>query len=115
MPDGYADMSRDELIKLITYLTGCLEESDVCRKADNRRMSEMAEKISELTEQLRKSNEVVSAMAGQVSDLMSQLKAEIPQEVLCRNSRRQPRLRKTYALDHRHKCKQIININRILI
>ena len=39
----------------------------------------------------------------------------ISQEVLCRNSRRQLRLRKTYALDHRHKCKQTININSILI
>ena len=35
----------------------------------------------------------------------------IPQEVLCRNRRRQSRLRKTYALDHRHKCKQTINFN----
>ena len=26
-------------------------------------------------------------------------------------NRRQPQLRKTYAFDHRHKCKQIINFN----
>lgn len=44
MPDGYADMSRDELIKLIAYLTGRLEESDAGSKADSRRMSEMANK-----------------------------------------------------------------------
>lgn len=76
VPDGYADMSREELIRLVVYLQERLEESDAARKADSRRMSEMADKISELMELLRKSNEAVSAMAVQVSDLMKQLKAE---------------------------------------
>ena len=39
----------------------------------------------------------------------------IPQEILCRNSRRQPLLRQTYSLDYCHKCKQAIKVNRILI
>ena len=69
-------MSREELIKLVVYLQERLEESDAARKADSRRMSEMADKISELTELLRKNNEAMSAMAVQVSDLMKQLKAE---------------------------------------
>lgn len=69
-------MNRDELIKLAAYLTERLEESDAGRKVDSRRMSEMAGRISELTELLRKNNETMSAMAGQMSDLMRQLKAE---------------------------------------
>ena len=39
----------------------------------------------------------------------------IPQEVLCRDSSRQPRLWKTYAIDNQHKFKQIINTSRISI
>ena len=34
VPDGYADMSRDELIKLVAYLTERLEESDVARRKE---------------------------------------------------------------------------------
>lgn len=69
-------MSREELIRLVVYLQERLEESGAARKADSRRMSEMSDKISELTELLRKSNEAMSAMAVQVSDLMRQLKTE---------------------------------------
>ena len=73
-------MNRDELIKLVAYLTERLEESEAARKKEREEsagsISALAAQVSELTEQLRKSNEVVSAMAGQMSDLMRQLKAE---------------------------------------
>lgn len=79
--DDYADMNRDELIKLIVYLREHLEEADFARKESDRRISELTDKISELTEQLRKSNEMLyksnestSAMAAQLSDLLRQLK-----------------------------------------
>ena len=68
VPDGYADMNRDELIKLIAYLTDRLEESEAARKENDRRMSELSDKISELTEQLRKTNDGMSAMAVQLSE-----------------------------------------------
>ena len=80
VPDGYADMSRDELIKLVTYLTGRLEESDVARRKEREEsagnISALTAQVSALTEQLRKSNEAVFTMTGQISELMRQLKAE---------------------------------------
>lgn len=72
--DDYADMNRDELIKLIIYLRVRLEDADAARKESDRRISGLTEKISELTEQLRKSNETTSAMAVQMSELLRQLK-----------------------------------------
>ena len=72
--DDYADMNRDELIKLIIYLRERLEDADAARKESDRRISGLTEKISELTEQLRKSNETTSAMAVQMSELLRQLK-----------------------------------------
>lgn len=72
--DDYADMNRDELIKLIIYLRGRLEDADAARKESDRRISGLTEKISELTEQLRKSNETTSTMAVQMSELLRQLK-----------------------------------------
>ena len=74
VPDGYADMNRDELIKLIAYLTDRLEESEAARKESDRRMSELSDKISELTEQLRKTNDGMSAMAVQLSEQSKLLK-----------------------------------------
>lgn len=44
VPDGYDDMNRDELVRLVVYLTERLEESEAGRKADSCRMSEMADK-----------------------------------------------------------------------
>ena len=80
VPDGYADMSRDELIKLVTYLTGRLEESDVARRKEREEsagnISALTAQVSALTEQLRKSNEAVFTMTGQISERMRQLKAE---------------------------------------
>ena len=85
VPDGYADMSRDELIKLAVYQRERLEESDAARKKEREesagrisaltaQVSELTDKLSELTEQLRKNNESMSAMAGQVFGLMKQLR-----------------------------------------
>lgn len=72
--DDYADMNRDELIKLIIYLRERLEDADAARKESDRRISGLTDKISELTEQLRKSNETTSAMAVQMSELLGQLR-----------------------------------------
>ena len=85
VPDDYADMNRDELIKLAVYQRERLEESDAARKKEREesagrisaltaQVSELTDKISELTEQLRKNNESMSAMAGQVFGLMKQLR-----------------------------------------
>ena len=85
VPDDYADMNRDELIKLAIYQRERLEESDAARKKEREesagrisaltaQVSELTDKISELTEQLRKNNESMSAMAGQVFGLMKQLR-----------------------------------------
>ena len=233
VPDGYADMNRDELIKLAVYQRERMEEVEAARRKEREesagrisaltaQVSELTGKLSELTEQLRKNNESLSAMVVQLSEqsrllrekdekiaeLQSTVKVErrhlfdrksqkgtrkkddenrptphtdvkgdfdgtpesqsgnldveregrglhdrqqlcgtvhpalgeraeelavlrqrqdgacqcglplhcvhlqasgifnpgIPQEVLCRDRRRQPRLRKTYALNHRHKC-----------
>lgn len=80
VPDGYADMNRDELIKLAAYLTERLEESDVARKKEREEsagsISALTAQVSALTEELRKSNEAVFTMAGQISELMRQLQAE---------------------------------------
>ena len=87
MPDDYADMNRDELIKLIIYQRERMEESDAARKESDRRISELTDKISELTELLRKSNETTSSMAVQMSEVLNQLKekdrqiAELQSEV----------------------------------
>ena len=73
LAEDYADMTRDELIKLIIYQRERMEESDAARKESDRRISELTDKISELTELLRKSNEATSAMAVQMSGLLKQL------------------------------------------
>lgn len=72
--DDYADMNRDELIKLIFYLRERLEEADFARKESDRRISELTDKVSELTEQLRKGNDTATAMAVQMSELLKQLR-----------------------------------------
>ena len=78
VPDGYADMSRDELIKLVAYLTERLEESDAARKKEREEsagsISALTAQVSALTEQLRKNNESMSAMTEQVFGLMKQLR-----------------------------------------
>ena len=71
VPEDYADMNRDELIKLIIYQRERMEESDAARKESDRRISELTDKISELTELLRKSNETTSSMAVQMSELLN--------------------------------------------
>ena len=80
VPDGYADMNRDELIKLAAYLTERLEESEATRKKEREEsagsISALTAQVSALTEELRKSNEAVFTMAGQISELMRQLQAE---------------------------------------
>ena len=87
VPEDYADMNRDELIKLIIYQRERMEESDAARKESDRRISELTDKISELTELLCKSNETTSSMAVQMSELLNQLKekdrqiAELQSEV----------------------------------
>ena len=73
LAEDYADMTRDELIKLIIYQRERMEESDAARKESDRRISELTDKISELTELLRKSNESTSAMSVQMSELLKQL------------------------------------------
>lgn len=72
--DDYADMNRDELIKLIEYLRERLEETEACRKENDRRISELTDRISGLTEMLRQSNEHASVMAAQLSELVRQLR-----------------------------------------
>ena len=74
VPDDYADMNRDELIKLAIYQRERMEEMESARKESDRRISELTDKISELTELLRKGNETTSAMAVQVSELLRQLR-----------------------------------------
>ena len=74
VPDDYADMNRDELIKLAVYQRERMEEMESARKESDRRISELTDKISELTELLRKGNETTSAMAVQVSELLRQLR-----------------------------------------
>ena len=68
VPDGYADMNRDELIKLAIYQRERMEEMEAARKESDRRISELTDKISELTEQLRKNNESMTAMVVQLSE-----------------------------------------------
>ena len=78
VPDGYADMSRDELIKLVACLTERLDESEALRKKERGEsagsISALAAQVSALTEQLRKNNEGMSAMTEQVFGLMRQLR-----------------------------------------
>lgn len=71
--DDYADMNRDELIKLIIYLQERLEETDLARRESDRKNAELSDKLTEL---LRKSNEATSAMAVQMSELTRQFKEE---------------------------------------
>lgn len=66
-------MDRYELIKLIIYQSE-REEADAARKENDRRIFELTDKISELTEQPRKSNETTSLMSSQMSELPWQLK-----------------------------------------
>ena len=66
VPNDYADMNRDELIKLAIYQRERLEEAEI--------VSELTAKLSALTEQLRKNNESLSAMTEQVFGLMRQLR-----------------------------------------
>ena len=85
VPDDYADMNRDELIKLAIYQRERLEESDAARKKEREesagrisaltaQVSELTDRLSELTEQLRKNNKSMSAMTEQVFGLMKQLR-----------------------------------------
>lgn len=80
----YADINRDELIKLIVYLRERLEESDTARRREREesasmisdltaQVSALTEKISELTDMLRKSREDTSALTLQLSVLLRQL------------------------------------------
>ena len=68
VPDDYADMNRDELIKLAIYQRERMERAEAARKESDRRISELTDKISALTEQLRKNNESMSAMVVQLSE-----------------------------------------------
>lgn len=72
--DDYADMDRDELIRLIIYQRERMEEADAARKESDRRISELTDRISDLTEMLRQSNEHASVMASQLSGLVRDLK-----------------------------------------
>ena len=76
MAADYADMNRDELIKLAIYQRERMDEMESARKESDRKNAELTDKLSALTEQLRKNNEAMSAMAAQISELMRQLKAE---------------------------------------
>ena len=76
VPEDYADMNRDELIKQAIYQRKRMEEMEAARKETDRKNAELTDKLSALTGQLRKSNEVMSGMAAQMSELMRQLKAE---------------------------------------
>ena len=69
-------MNRDELIKLAIYQRERMDEMESARKESDRKNAELTDKLSALTEQLRKNNEAMSAMAAQISELMRQLKAE---------------------------------------
>ena len=82
--DDYADMNRDELIKLIVYQRERLEEADASRRREREesasrisaltaQVSALTEKISELTDMLRKSREDTSALTLQLSSLLKQL------------------------------------------
>ncbi len=74
MADDYADMKRDELIKLAIYQRERMDEMEAARNETDRQNAELADRLSELTEQLRRSNEAMSAMAVQVSELLKQLR-----------------------------------------
>ena len=56
VPDGYADMNRDELIRLAAYLTERLEESDVARKKER---EESAGSISALQKIILKLKDII--------------------------------------------------------
>ena len=60
----YADMNRDELIKLAIYQRERMDEMESARKESDRKNAELTDKLSALTEQLRKNNEAMSAMAN---------------------------------------------------
>ena len=51
VPDGYADMNRDELIKLAVYQRERLEESDAARKKE--REEECGQDISSYSPSVR--------------------------------------------------------------
>lgn len=51
-----------------------MEEMESARKESDRKNVELTDKISELTELLRKGNETTSAMAVQMSELLRQLR-----------------------------------------
>ena len=85
VPDGYADMNRDELARLAIYQRERMEEAEAIRRKEHEesagrisalttQVSELTDKLSELTEQLRKNNEVMSAMATQLSEQSRQLR-----------------------------------------
>ena len=58
VPDDYADMNRDELIKLAIYQRERVEEMESARKESDRQNAELTDKLSALTEQLRKNNDL---------------------------------------------------------
>ena len=80
--DDYADMDREELVKLVIFLQERLEESDLARRKEREessgrisgltsQVSALTDKISGLTEQLRKNNEAMSVMAVQMAEQSS--------------------------------------------
>ena len=85
VPSDYADMNRDELVKLAIYQRERMEEAEAIRRKEHEesagrisalmtQVSELTDKLSELTEQLRNSNESLSVMTEQVFGLMRQLR-----------------------------------------
>ena len=83
------DMNRDELIEWIVYLWERIEEMEASHKENDRRISELTDWISGLTEMLRQSNEHASVMTAQLSELVRQLR-EKDRKISSRKAR--PRL-----------------------
>ena len=85
VPDDYADMNRDELIKLAIYQRERMEEMESARKKEREdsagmisgltaEVSELNRRVGELTEMLRASNQNALGMSRQISELLEQLK-----------------------------------------
>ena len=81
---NYADMTRDELIKLIIYQRECMEETEVSRKKEREdsavrisalaaEVSELNKRVGELTEKLKAGSQNAFEMARLVSGLLEQL------------------------------------------
>lgn len=83
--DDYADMDRDELIRLIAFLRERLEEAEAARKKEHEESSErisaltsevsgLNRRVGELTDMLKASYVSASETAVQMSELLRQLK-----------------------------------------